>query len=218
MISKLRRHLHEQGTRATAEKFLLRLREGYVREELIVLLKDLDAIVRPRFAGDLRVEGLESRHLAGISALNRKRNEPGADRYFSNALEKGFQGFVALRDDEIVGYYHWVDCEAPTEHPDLWFLGPEFELRPGDVYGSGFFLLKEHRGGGTASDFLFKIESSLRDRGYRQLWGYVESGNRPARWTYRNRGYEPMWNVLYQRLIFFRWRKMVQMSNTESSR
>jgi GNAT superfamily N-acetyltransferase len=209
VLSKLRRNLREQGLRATAAKFAQRVREGYVRKELIVFLKDLDSIAEPGVGGDLRLEDLEDRHLSGISELNRKRGMPEADLYFKYCLAEGIHGFVALRGKEIVGYYHWVDCDTPILHPDLWDMGSGFRLEREDVYGSGLFLLEEHRGRGTASDFLFKVETSLHDRGYRRLWGYVDSSNRPARWLYSNRGYEPMWTVLSRRLVFHRWRRVV---------
>ena len=213
MIGKLRRHLRERGARATAAKFAQRVGDGYVREELIALLKDLDSIVEPRVEGDLRLEDLETGHLPGISELNRKQGTPSADRYFANCLADGIHGFVAIRGEEIVGYYHWVDRDNSTMHPDLWYMGPEFQLEEDDVYGSGLFLLEGHRGGGTASDFLFKVETSLRERGYRRLWGYVLSTNRPARWLYSNRGYEPMWSVLSRRLVFLRWREVIPDPN-----
>lgn len=185
------------------------MRDGYVKEELIVLLKDLDAIVEPRVEGDLRLEDLEANHLPGIAELNRKRGMPGANRYFENCLADGIHGFVAIRGEEIIGFYHWVDVENDPTHPDLWYMGPGFRLEPEDVYGSGLFLLEEHRGSGTASGFLFRVETSLRDRGYRRLWGYVDSANRPARWLYSNRGYEPMWSVLSRRIFFHRWIRVV---------
>jgi GNAT superfamily N-acetyltransferase len=209
LISKLRRNLREHGVRGSAEKLAQRLREGYVKKDLIVFLKDLNTIVEPQIEGDLRLEDLEARHLPGISQLNRKRGMPGADRYFEFCLAEGIRGFVAIRGEEIVGYYHWVDREAPTVHPDLWEMGRGFRLEPQDVYGSGLFLLEEQRGRGTASDFLFKVETSLKERGYLRLWGYVDSANRPARWLYSNRGYEPMWSVLSRRLMILRWRKVV---------
>lgn len=209
MIGKLRRNLHERGVRGTAAKFAQRVREGYVKEELIVLLKDLGSIVEPGVEGDLRLEDLEAWHLPGIAELNRKRGMPDADRYFEYCLAEGIDGFVAIRGEEIVGYYHWVDRDTPILHPDLWYMGPDFRLEPEDVYGSGLFLLEEHRGRGTASDFLFKVETSLRERGYLRLWGYVDSASRPARWLYSTRGYEPMWSVLSRRIVFHRWRRVV---------
>jgi GNAT superfamily N-acetyltransferase len=206
MINKLKRQLQERGLRGTAAKFAERLRNGYVSEELVVLVKDLGEIVEPRGDGDLQVEGLERRHLPGLAELNRERQAPGADRYFENALEEGIQGFVALRDGRTIGYYHWVDGRGGAWHPDMWNLGADFALAPDDVYGAGLFLLEDERGAGAAADFLFQIETNLRDRGYRRLWGYVVSTNRPARWTYMTRGYEIAWRVKLERLVFYRRR------------
>ena len=184
-----------------------------MREEVIVLLKDLDSIVEPRRRVGLRVEDLETRHLPGLSEVNRKRGVPHADRYFEGSLERGFHGFVALKGAELVGYYWWVDSEADPPHPDLWLLGKGFAMEPGDVYGSSLFLLEEHRGGGAAGDFLFRIESSLRDRGYRRIWGYVETMNRPARWLYSTRRYRSMWKVVHRRFLFFKSRRSVSLDD-----
>jgi GNAT superfamily N-acetyltransferase len=204
MINKLKRQLHERGLRGTAAKFGERLRNGYVSEELVVLVKDLGEIVEPPTAGDLQVEALERRHLPGLAELNRERQASEADRYFENALEEGIQGFVALRDGKTVGYYHWVDARGGARHPDMWNLGADFALPPDDVYGAGLFLLEDERGVGAAVDFLFKIETSLRERGYARLWGYVVSTNRPARWTYMTRGYKIAWRVKLERFVFYR--------------
>jgi GNAT superfamily N-acetyltransferase len=183
----------------------------YTQERLVVIVKELDAIVEPRGPGDLRLEDLAAKHLPGLSELNRLRARPEVDRRFTRYVEQGFHGFVAYRGEELVGYYWWVDRDAPTPYPDLRKLGLGIELGEGDVYGSDFFLLEEHRGGGVAVDFLFKVESSLHDRGYARLWGYVVSGNRPARWIYSTRGYKPTWTVHRRQVLFLR------RTNRESS-
>lgn len=207
MLVRLRRNLSEWGARGTAARLARQAREGFVREEVIVLLKDLDSIVEPHHRSGLRVEDTEARHLAGLSKVNRLRGAPHADRYFETAIAKGYHGFVALKGEEVVGYYWWVDRDAKPPHPDLWLLGEGFEMEPGDVYGSSLFLLEEHRGKGSAGDFLHHVETSLRDRGYKRIWGYVEATNRPARWLYSTRAYRPMWKVVHRRFMFFKSRK-----------
>lgn len=172
-----------------------------------MLLKDLDSIVEPHRRSGLRVENMEARHLNGLSEVNRRRGVPHADRYFETSIAKGYHGFVALKDDEVVGYYWWVDRDADPPHPDLWLLGEGFEMKPGDVYGSSLFLLEEYRGRGAAGDFLHHVETSLRDRGYKRIWGYVEATNRPARWLYSTRAYQSMWKVVHRRFMFFKSRK-----------
>lgn len=211
MIGKLRRYLREWGVRGAVARLARQLREGVVREEMIALLKELDTIVVPQRPAGLRVEDLEERHLPGLSEVNRKRGAPHADRYFETSIAKGFHGFVALKGDEVVGYYWWVDRDADPPHPDLWLLGEGFEMEEGDVYGSSLFLLEEHRGGGAAGDFLCQIETNLRDRGYQRIWGYVERTNRSARWLYSTRGYQPMWKVMHRHFMFFKSRQMVPL-------
>ena len=179
-----------------------------VDQRYIVLLKSLDSIVESRRPGDLRVEDLEARHLPALADLNRRRARPQVDKRFAANVSSGFQGFVAWRGDRLAGYYWWVDGDAPVLHPDLGDLELGIELEERDVYGTDFFLLEEFRGAGTAADFLCKIETSLSDRGYRRLWGYVDSGNRAALWSYRARGYESMWILERRRRLWF-WRKAV---------
>jgi GNAT superfamily N-acetyltransferase len=206
-IARLRRNLSEWGVRGTVARLVRQLREGLVREELIVLLKDLDSIVAPRQPGGLRVVDMEPGHLSALSEVNRRRGAPHADRYFETSIAKGFHGFVAFKGDELVGYYWWVEHDSDPPHPDIWLLGEGFEMEPGDVYGSSLFLLEEHRGRGAAGDFLHQVETDLRDRGFRRIWGYVDATNRPARWLYSTRGYRSMWKVVHRRLMFLKSRK-----------
>jgi len=165
-------------------------------ERLIVLMKDLDRIAEQPVETKVRLEPLERRHLPALYDLNRRRCETRADRRFARDLDRGYHGYVGFVDDDVVGYYWWVDVSASPRHPDLDRYGLGIELDGEDVYGSDFYILAEHRGGGNAGAFLHELETDLRRRGYRRLWGYVASTNRPARWIYSLRGYEPMWTVL----------------------
>lgn len=198
----------------TAERWRLRAAIGS-EEQLIVLVKDLEEVVSLRFEGDLRLEPLEARHLPALYELNRKRCCSRADARFATYVERGYGGYVAFREGELVGYYWWVDASARPPHPDLARLGLDIELGEGDVYGSDYFLLDSHRGGGTAVDFLYKLESDLGRRGYERLWGYVAAANRPARWLYSTRGYEPMWRVASRRVLFRRRTERSPIESTE---
>jgi GNAT superfamily N-acetyltransferase len=202
---RLAEKIRERGLRGTLAAVGRRLRAlVYRHERLIVLLKELDSIVEPRCNGGLRLEDLGSQHAAALAELNRKRSAADADARFAAYVEAGFHGFVAFQGDELVGYYWWVDRHAQNLFPDLRELGLGIELAERDAYGSDFFLLEEHRGGGTAGEFLFKLETSLRDRGYDRLWGYVISSNRGARWIYAVRQYRPTWIVHRRRWLFLR--------------
>lgn len=207
MIGKLIRQLRERGLRQTTRRFFERVRAGYTEEEFIVLLKDLEEVAGSRGQSGIEVAELDATRLPGVRELNRRQGTPHADRYFENCLAQGIHGFVALQDGLTVGYYHWVDGRTPATHPDIWYMGKDFRLLPDDAYGSGLFLEEEHRGGSAASDFLFGVESALRDSGHRRLWGYVVSGNRPARWLYMSRGYEATWKMRSRRFLFYRTRE-----------
>jgi GNAT superfamily N-acetyltransferase len=212
VLSKLRLYLREHGARQTAAAVARRLwRIAYLHERLLVIIVTLDSVVEPWRDGGLRLEDLGAQHLPALSALNLRRGSPEVDRRFRRYVEQGFHGFVAFQGEELVGYYWWVDNRVPTVYPDLRKLGLGIELDDGDVYGSDFYVLDEHRGGGLAADFLFKVESSLRDRGYTRVWGYVVSDNRPARWIYSTRGYVPMWTVHRTRVL------MIQRTTREPS-
>lgn len=198
--------MEAHGVRKTLAAVGRRVRKLFsVDERLIILLKQLDSIVESRRPSDLRVEDLGEEHLPALSELNRRRGRPQVDKRFATNVSSGFNGFVAWKDDDLVGYYWWVDDDAPVLHPDLSDdLNLGIEMETGDVYGTDFFLLEEFRGAGRAADFLCKIEKSLRDRGYRRLWGYVDSDNRAALWSYRARGYESMWILERKRRLWFR--------------
>lgn len=202
----MRLYIEAHGVRKTLAAMGGRVRKLFaVDERFIILLKQLDSIVESRRPSDLRVEDLGEQHLPGLSELNRRRGRPQVDKRFATNVASGFNGFVAWKDDDLVGYYWWVDDEAPILHPDLSDdLNLGIEMEKGDVYGTDFFLLEEFRGAGRAPDFLYKIEKSLRDRGYRRLWGYVDSSNRAALWSYRARGYESMWILERKRRLWFR--------------
>ena len=108
-------------------------------------------------------------------AANRERGRAGVDRRFRANLDRGLRGFVGLRGGTSVGYYWWVDCAQADRHPDLKWLGEFLQIEPGDVYGSDFYILPDHREGGTANEFLYQVETSLVELGFLRLWGYVES-------------------------------------------
>lgn len=213
MIDRLRHSLRERGARGTLAQVGRSMRRGYEHQEVLVVVKELDQIVEPRSVHGMRIEDLTADHMDGLRALNRKRNEPEADGYFENSLRYGFHGFAAIIDDELVGYYWWVDRHNPVPHPDLWRLGRGFALESGDVYGCSLFLLAEQRGGGRAEEFLFGVESALRERGYKRIWGYIDKGNRAARWLYGVRGYRPTWKVQIRRFAFLGWRSSTSVSD-----
>lgn len=210
-IEKLRRAVREEGVRAAAARVLRRLWQVvHERERLIVLVKDLDDVVTAQPADELRVEAIARRHLPALSELNRERLLPSADARFAEDIDAGYCGLVAFRDDRLIGFYWWVDGEAappPSRKSvgaaiDVLDLG--IDLGPGDVYGADLYVAESARGRGIAQGFLDVVEATLRERGYRRVWGYVQESNRPARWTYSLRRYRPTWRVIRTRTLMRR--------------
>jgi GNAT superfamily N-acetyltransferase len=193
--SDLRCRVRRDGPRELLRKGGARLRARlYSSSEVIVLKKDL-ADVTGSSQDLLRIEDFDASHLPALREFNRRRCFSKADVRAVRALERGYRGFVGYVGHELVGYYWWVDGAIEPRHSDIVNLGLDIELGPGEVYGYDFFLLEDHRGDGKSMEFLAKIETALRARGYRILWGYVVSDNRPARWTYGLRGYESVRKV-----------------------
>lgn len=205
MIGRFRRYAREHGVRAAVAKSFDQARHEYVGERRItILLKELDSISQPRKTSALQVAELDRGGLEDLAALNRERGRSRVDRRFRADFERGVHGFVGRRDGIAVGYYWWIEAERGDLHSDLAWLGDSLQMEPGDAYGSDFYILPAHRPGGTANEFLFHVEGSLRDRGFARLWGYVDSGNRQARWLYSSRGYRPMGDVIVSRFPFRR--------------
>jgi GNAT superfamily N-acetyltransferase len=176
-------------------------RRLYAKEQLVVMVKDLTTITDMTFDETVRIDELDERHLPALAAFNHRRANSKADARAAQSLERGHRGFVGFVDDELVGYYWWVDDEIEPSHSDIDRYGLDIELQPGEVYGNDFYLLEEHRGEGRAMEFLYKVESALAEVGYRALWGYVVADNKPARWLYGLRGYRPVKTVTQRRLL-----------------
>jgi GNAT superfamily N-acetyltransferase len=156
------------------------------RDEMHVLLKELDAVAAPGSEPRLQLDEMTGASLPALAGLNRARCARRADARLAANLAHGWHGFLAHEDGRAVGWYWWLDATA-ERHPHLDRLG--IELGRGDVYGFDFFLDEAHRGEGRALEFLDHVETALRRRGFTRLWGYVDGANTPARWTYSVRGY-----------------------------
>lgn len=198
---ELRRRVGDGGLRAVLQFLVAGLRSQLSKRETeLVLVKRLDQIAVPLRRGDVRVEALDRRHVPALRELNRERGDMSGDARFALDLDAGHGGFVGFRDERLISCYWWVDGSRPP-HRDMRELGLGIELGPGDVYGYDLYVHKSHRAGGTVNDFLFQIETALRERGFERLWGYVAADNRTARWTYQARGYEPRWKVERHRFL-----------------
>jgi hypothetical protein len=200
-VRALRRRFREGGLRALLAFLAAGIRAQLSkRETALVIVKRLDEIAVPLRRGDVRVEPVQRRHVPALRELNRERGDLDGDARFAADLDAGHGGFAGFKGEQLVSCYWWVDGGMPP-HRDMRELGLGIELADGDAYGYDLYVNKAHRAGGTVNDFLFQVETALRERGYERLWGYVVADNRTARWTYEARGYEPRWLVERTRVL-----------------
>ncbi len=201
-LSDLRGLYRRHGLRTLASKAWARLKASvYSTDEVVVLAKDLREITDMAFAGSLRIEELGDRHIPALRRFNTARNDAKASARAEQDIRRGYRGYAGFAGDELVGYYWWVDRGIEPRHRDIADYGLHIDLADRDVYGFDFFLLEEYRGGGNSMEFLYKVETGLRDLGYRTLYGYVVEKNKPARWLYAMRGYVPVREVGAKRVL-----------------
>jgi GNAT superfamily N-acetyltransferase len=153
----------------------------FASDDHLIIRKDLTE-VPPATDGAFRLERAGDQHLPLVASFNAKRCYRRATDAFTERLERGYIGLVALRDGELVG---WMWCADRRRHPH----DPEIQRYriadgEGDVYGFDLILAEEHRGQGNATALLVQIHSALASLGYRTLWGYVERDNVPSRWLF----------------------------------
>jgi GNAT superfamily N-acetyltransferase len=201
-LADLRCLYRRHGLRELLRKLAGRVRLIlFSREEIVILRKDLRAITEMEFSESLRIEELDAGDLTALFEFNRRRCDSKANARAVADVARGYRGYAGYVGGELVGYYWWVDRRMEPRHRDIEHYGLEIELDERAVYGFDFFLLEEHRGGGNSVEFLHKVETKLRERGYETLWGYVLAGNRPARWLYSMSGYEPVRRVAASRVL-----------------
>lgn len=179
---------------------------GALRSELTLLelRKDLRDVAPAPGIPSLRVEPIDRRRLPDLHELNRRRCATRKTRRFAADLAAGCHGFVGYADGVAVAYYWWAAGSAAAGHRDLRRIPGSVEIGPGDVYGYDLFLLDEVRTGNIAAQLLTHVEATLRDRGFMRLWGYVEADNRPARWLYATRRYEPTRKLTTRTILGYR--------------
>jgi GNAT superfamily N-acetyltransferase len=213
-VRRLSSRLREDGAKGAARFAVERVRaQLYEQKRHLVVVKDLREIAVPLRRGNVRLEELEQRHLASLSALNREREDRTGDQRFAGDLADGYACFVVVKDEQPIGFYWWVDGEMKP-HREMSQVALGVTLRAGDVYGTDFYVAEAHRAGGTAADVLYQVETTLHERGFERLWGTVEDVNRSARWSYAARGYKEQWVVVGTRRLR-RWRHHMEPINAE---
>jgi GNAT superfamily N-acetyltransferase len=178
----------EQGIEGMGRGVLDALRSRLDREEEhLVLVKALDGVPGPPARRPLDVRAIGDDDTDEVLAFTAEHSPPKVLAFVRNYLANGYRAFGAFRDGRLIGLFWWVDAALDAEHPDL--VLHEIGLEPGDAYGFAYFVAPEHRGGGTATDFLSRVFVALHEARYTRMWGWVLADNRPARWLFSLAGF-----------------------------
>jgi GNAT superfamily N-acetyltransferase len=160
--------------------------QDFVRSEETddILVKAMRADAAPEGTGEFRLERVARRHAGELRNLSLEAEPCNArrSRYALDCLEAGYEGFLIRQGDAIAGHFWWIDRHHDQGHPDL--ANYHIELADGDVYGFGYRLAQQARGGGVSSQLLLAVEAELARAGYERMWGFVDVANTAARWTY----------------------------------
>jgi GNAT superfamily N-acetyltransferase len=179
----------EQGAKAPLVDIRDMLRGRlYVASDQLVVLQRLDDAGPPPADPRIRVEAAGARHLPALSEFNRRHCNTRRTHGFQHALATGEQALLGFIGEELIGYFWWMDSRRAAQGYYLSRFG--IELGDKEVYGYEFFIAREHRAGGTATEFLARVEAELARLGHERMYGFVECDNVPARWLYTVRGYE----------------------------
>lgn len=188
------------------------LRLVYVRRHELLIRKQMDSRTVRHPRDGLRIEAVTRAHAAALQRFNARHRSIHKVRASAVYLACGYRGFLAFRDDELVGYWWWVDntIDPALTYPCVARFGL---LLPDDaVFAFDYFIVPDARDEGVAVKFLTAIYAELVALGYRTVWGSVDADNVRARWVYSavgNRvvahvvGYEIASTVLYQDGRFF---------------
>jgi GNAT superfamily N-acetyltransferase len=188
-LKKLLARLVRRGMTATSSVL-------YVKHTELLIEKDLDdGIVCPLPDG-LQVEAITTRHRSSIERFNERYRSKREARASVCYLKHGYRGFIALVNDEPIGYWWWVGKEASPAltHPCVERF--ELDLKDDEVYAFDYFIAPEYRRFGTGVKCLSLMYLELYKMGYRKVWAFVDAGNPGARWVYQAHG-----NKVVKRII-----------------
>jgi GNAT superfamily N-acetyltransferase len=178
-------------------------RRLYMKTDQLIVRKQLSP-AEPGASHTVEVVDAEPRHLPLLAEINRRECNTSRTRHFEKGLAEGRSALLGFRDGRLIGWFWWHDRAQGTDGFELSRFG--LELAADEVYGYDLFIVPDERGRGRPAQFLAGVEAALARHGYRRMFGFVESWNRPARWLYATSGYEVVMRcqtrTILRRLMF----------------
>jgi len=132
----------------------------------------------------------------------RRENLPSEANLCARRLEHGHYGLVACLEhrehsaSSVVGYA-WAAMDLSLERVDL-------KLAPGEVMVTDAFTAPACRGKGVQTALALARLRLLRDRGYKRVVAYIETGNEPSLAVWRKVGAEVTAHLDFVRIGFWR--------------
>jgi GNAT superfamily N-acetyltransferase len=192
-IDELRAVLRQSGLRAAAGRVLRSLVARILwLEKDVVVTKSLTGAGLWKGRARLEVRPLQGPNDPAFHALLRHTGQGRLARWCVSYARNGYRGFLAFREGVPIGLMWWVDGRIPARnnHPHLKRFA--IQLGAGDAYLFDFFIRPEYRGGGSANEFMTRIEAALGSLGYERLLGCVDVDNKQARWLYSLLGWQDL--------------------------
>lgn len=208
-FQKAKRYYRQFGIKKTFAKVIKTLFSKIYsrRVSYIVLEKNLAEEVKFPMDRKIRIQRIEESHLGILKELCERWNhqDTGIISFaaINDYFESGYHGFIAFLNDDIIGYFWWVDnrIKYKKNHPD--FFTFNIEPRDKETYGFSFYMSPEYRGNGNAVEFLYKVLLALNKLGYNRVFGLVDPENTPARWLYKLVGFKDVRRITECRFLYF---------------
>ncbi len=163
----------------------------YKYEEAVPVEKDLTAL-KPLKPPGIEYEVLELTR-DNVSAVRYPYTFRSRKERVARYLNKGYQSFVLVHNERIIGDIWYVTHETARQeppHPHLfWFQIP---LRKNEVYMFDMFVDPAVRGNAVTTYFMNKVLHIWNSRGFAKSYGYFVADYVPALWIHRMLGYKEM--------------------------
>ena len=156
------------------------------------------------FENKLKIRSIEKKDSKTLVEFTKKyHHHAGASIRIANYIRNGYSGFLALQDNEIIGYMWWVDnkIEPEMNHPEL--VRYNIKLEDDDVYTTDLFIAPVFRGKNNSLEFANWAYQELFKMGFKRAYGVVDLNNAPARWIYKLLGCKETVRITSRRIFLF---------------
>jgi ribosomal protein S18 acetylase RimI-like enzyme len=178
--------------------------QGVVAEKRISVLSDRE-LAGPASSPEIIEVAADANAERYLSLLRRAEGTLGT-RKARHYLRRGFRGFAALREGQVVGVV-WSVRPAESKlgwvHEDLRWL--RLRLADDEAYMFDMFIEPEHRGLAMCTALFRAGFRAMRARGVGNVKGYYVRDNKPALWMHRMAGYREVGRVHVRRILGFTW-------------